>query len=172
MMFVFFFWAKSLLYNVICHTKSLLNSFSFPSEQFTANHTDSVGPLPLCFLKRHFFFIPSVIPFNLHWQDGTKHLLFILFFDVAANPSVFLSVWISRFGVPLCERQITAANLNKIYSTNLTLITGFHRQMAIGYNPQEQDMEERFHKTSNVPIPKFLSTVLSMSMPMPILVRL
>jgi hypothetical protein len=60
---------------------------------------------------------------------------------------VFLSHWISRFGVPLILVTDQGRQFEAELFTELSKLIGFHRFRTTAYHPQSNGLLERFHRT-------------------------
>lgn len=130
------------------HTRSPVHQFQLPSERFQTVHLDIVGPLPP--VKRHGeqFFAPqryllTCIDRSTKWIEAAP----ISEITASAVASTFLSIWISRFGVPLHVITDRGTQFEAELFSQLSTLIGFNRLRTCAYHPQCNGMIERVHRT-------------------------
>ncbi|UYV81606.1 hypothetical protein LAZ67_20001679 [Cordylochernes scorpioides] len=144
------------------HTRTPLQSFSPPDGRFSHVHNDLVGPLPPSEKYRYIFTCvdrftrwPKALPI----QDITT--------KTVAN--AFLSVWISRFGVP---EKVTTDQGRQFESSlfgELTRLLGINRIRISPYHPAANGLVERFHRQLKDSLRCHDSTSWSLKLPLVLL---
>ncbi|UYV61860.1 hypothetical protein LAZ67_1006870 [Cordylochernes scorpioides] len=121
------------------HTRTPLQSFSPPDGRFSHVHIDLVGPLPPSENYRYIFTCvdrftrwPEALPI----QDNTA--------KTVAN--AFLSVWISRFGVPAKVTTDQGSQFESALFGEFTRLLGNNRIRISPYYPAANGLVERFHR--------------------------
>lgn len=122
------------------HTKAPLEPFLIPERRFDHVHVDLVGPFPP---SRGFTHLLTMVDRTTRWPEAVP-------LSSTTTPEIaraFVSVWISRFGVPsdlTSDRgpQFTSGLWNAVAES---LGVSLHRTTA--YNPQANGLCERFHRS-------------------------
>ena len=121
------------------HTNAPLSSFPTPDARFDAIHIDLVGPLPP---SRGFTYLLTCVDRFTRWPKA------IPLTDITAETvaQVFLSGWISRFGVPSTITTDRGRQFESRLWTSLMTLLGAQRSRTTAYHPQAKGMVERFHR--------------------------
>ncbi|UYV66979.1 K02A2.6-like, partial [Cordylochernes scorpioides] len=121
------------------HTRTPLQSFSPPDGRFSHVHIDLVGPLPPSENYRYIF---TCVDRFTRWPEALPIQ------DITAKTvaNAFLSVWISRFGVPAKVTTDQGRQFESAVSGELTRLLGINRIRTSPYHPEANGLVERFHR--------------------------
>lgn len=122
------------------HTKSKLGEFKPPTQRFKQVHLDIVGPLAV---SQGYRYILTCIDRFTKWTEA------IPLEDIKAETvaSAFVSMWISRFGVP---KEIVTDQGKQFESRlfrQLAKLLGSRVNHTTPYHPQANGLIERWHRT-------------------------
>ena len=105
-------------------------------------HIDLVGPLPQ---SKVFSYILTCIDQFTHWADAIP----LTNVTVQSAAEAFVSIWISRFGVPSTittdrgSQQFESSLWKHLHAMELL---GFSRIRTTSYHPMSNGLIERFHR--------------------------
>ena len=130
------------------HTKSPVKPFHLPSQRFQTIHLDIVGPMPPVtqygqkFLSPYCYIL-TCIDRATRWIEVAP----LTEITAAAVATAFLTVWISRFGVPLHVVTDRGSQFEAELFKELSTLIGFNRLRTAAYRPQTNGLIERAHRT-------------------------
>ena len=134
---------------VFKHNRTQVQHMQFPaSDRFYTVHLDIVGPLKPS--KGTFSPYPSELRYLVTFIDrATRWFEVVPVSNITAETiaDVFLTAWVSRFGVPLHIVTDRGRQFESELMSHLSSLIGFHRLRTTAYHPQSNGMVERFHRT-------------------------
>ena len=136
-------WAHSCLQcqrsKVYRHTISPTSTFANPDACFDHVHVDKVGPLPS---SQGFQYLLTGVDCFTRWPEA------IPLSDSIAETTVqvFLSGWISRFGIPTVITTDKGVQFESTLWQNLTNLLGTKRIRTTAYHPCANGLVEHFHR--------------------------
>jgi cleavage and polyadenylation specificity factor subunit 1 len=121
------------------HTKSEYGRFDVPAGRFEHIHMDLVGPLPP---SNGNIYILSIVDRFTRWPEAYPIP------DASAKTiaRVFMTQYVSRFGVPLEITTDRGSQFESKLFKELTQLTGTFHTKTTAYHPQANGMVERFHR--------------------------
>ncbi|UYV66809.1 hypothetical protein LAZ67_4002930, partial [Cordylochernes scorpioides] len=121
------------------HTRTPLQSFSPQDGRFSHVHIDLVGPLPPSENYRYIF---TCVDRFTRWPEALSIQ------DITAKTiaNAFLSVWLSRFGVPAKVTTDQGRQFESALFGELTRLLGINRIRTSPYHPAANGLVERFHR--------------------------
>lgn len=137
-------WARSCIEcqrsKVHRHTKSEYGEFKPPTQRFKHIHIDIVGPLTPC---QGYRYLLTCIDRYTKWAEA------IPLADIRAETvaSAFVSLWISRFGVPLEIISDQGKQFESRLFRQLAKLCGSRVKHTTPYHPQTNGLVERWHRT-------------------------
>jgi cleavage and polyadenylation specificity factor subunit 1 len=122
------------------HFRSAIETIPTPEKSFSHIHVDLVGPLPPSQGYTHLF---TIIDRTTRWMEAVP------INDTTAESCAkhLISVWISRFGVPL---EITSDRGTQFTSSlwrTMAAQLGITLHRTTSFHPQSNGMVERFHRS-------------------------
>ncbi|UYV60412.1 hypothetical protein LAZ67_1001072 [Cordylochernes scorpioides] len=144
------------------HTRTPLQSFSPPDGRFSHVHIDLVVPLPPSENYRYIF---TCVDRFTSWPESLP----IQDITAKAVANAFLSVWISRFGVPAKVTTDQGRQFESALFGELTRLLGINRIRTSPYHPAANGLVERFHRQLKDSLRCHDSTSWSLKLPMVLL---
>ncbi|UYV85170.1 hypothetical protein LAZ67_X004800 [Cordylochernes scorpioides] len=144
------------------HTRTPIQSFSPPDGRFSHVHIDLVGPLPPSENYRYIF---TCVDRFTRWPEA------LTIQDITAKTvaNAFLSVWISRFGVPAKVTTDQGRQFESALFGELTRLLGINRIRTSPHHPAANGLVERFHRQLKDSLRCHDSTSWSLKLPLVLL---
>ena len=121
------------------HVHSPPGQFLPPDHRFDHVHIDLVGPLPPCL---GFQYLLTCVDRFTRWPEVVP----IRDSSASTVAAAFVSVWVSRFGVPSTLTSDRGSQFESSLFAALLHLLGCHRIRTTSYHPQANGMVERFHR--------------------------
>ena len=121
------------------HERPPLQQIPVPIRRFDHVHVDLVGPLPPSEGCTYLF---TMIDRTTRWPEAVP----IQSITAANCAKVFLSQWVSRFGVPATLTSDRGSQFTSSIWTSLCVLMGSRQSMTTAFHPQSNGMVERFHR--------------------------
>ena len=136
-------WTRSCQQCQLCkvqrHTVTPLSTFSTPDTRFDLIHIDIVGPLPP---SEGCSYLLTCVDRFTRWPEAIP--IPTITADVVAK--VFVSGWISRFGVPSTVTTDRGRQFESALWSESMLLLGSTQCRIIAYHPSANGLVERFHR--------------------------
>lgn len=147
-------WTKCCLIcqksKVIRHVKSPLGNFELPTQRFKSVSIDIVGPLPLC---QNYRYVLTCIDRFTRWTEAIP----LVDITAASVASAFLSIWISRYGVPAYITTDQGRQFESALFREFSRLLGAKVAHTTPYHPQSNGQIERWHRTLKAAIKSYKS---------------
>ena len=122
------------------HHKAPVVQLEVPDKPFTHIHVDIVGPLPP---SRGYSYLFTAIDRSTRWTEATP--ITDMTADTCAR--VFVSTWVSRFGVPLDLTSDQGRQFTSNLWSSMASQLGVRIHRTASYHPQANGLVERWHRT-------------------------
>ena len=121
------------------HTVSPLSTFATPDARFDQVHVDIVGPLPP---SKGYTYLLTAIDHFTRWPEAVP----ISNISAKTVAQTFVSMWISRFGVPSTITTDRGSQFESLLWSKLMQLLGSKRIRTTAYHPIANGLVERFHR--------------------------
>ncbi|KAG1714025.1 hypothetical protein GQR58_001873 [Nymphon striatum] len=131
------------------HTKSVLETFTLPSNRFETVHMDIVAPLPpLEGQTVSTYQMPACYVLTMIDRSTSRIEAAPLISTTAEEVAhVFIANWVSRFDVPLYVITDCGSQFEPKFFREVASAASFHCQRTTAYHPQTNGKVERQHQS-------------------------